>query len=143
MTDDSEVALSSEEVTALREVLTDHEVRFAMVFGSAGRPRGDPADIDLAVEFVEYRPTDDGYADTYLRLYSALEDELDREIDLVDVHSISPRFASVVFEDGVLILGTVDRRHDLAEQLAGESPSVGDARKRVAAAVDRLREGSS
>ncbi|WP_436344535.1 nucleotidyltransferase family protein [Natronorubrum sp. FCH18a] len=143
MTDDPEVALPSEEVTALREILTDHEVRFAVVFGSAGRPDGDPADVDLAVEFAECLPTDDGYTDTYLRLHSALENELGRDVDLVDVHSMSPRFASVVFDDGVRILGTVDRRHTLAEQLAGESQSVGDARKRVAAAVARLQEGSS
>ena len=143
MTDDLEVALSSAELASIREMLAEHGVRFAVVFGSAARPDGEPADIDLAVEFESLKPTDNGYADTYLALYSCLDDTLDRDVDLVDVYSISPQFASVVFDDGVRIRGTADRKRTLTEQLATESPSVGNARERVAAAIDRLREGAS
>lgn len=142
-TDDPEVALSSAELATCRELCTDHRVRFAVVFGSAGRPDGDLADIDLAVEFKARRPMDDGYTDAYLRLHSALEDALEWEIDLVDVHSMSPRFASVVFEDGVRILGTADRQRVLEAKFTGERPSVSDARERVAAAIDRLRKEKS
>ena len=128
-TDDPEVALSSAELATLREVCTEHEVRFAVEFDSAGRPNGDeePADLDLAVEFAALRPTDDGYADAYLSLPSTLKDELDREIDLVDVYSMSQRFASIVFDDGVRVIGTADRQHSLEAELAGERPSVSDA----------------
>jgi len=142
MTDDPEVALSSTELAAVRETLAEHGVRFAVVFGSATRPDDEPADIDLAVEFELWHPTDNGYADIYLALYSALDDRLDKDVDLVDVHSMSPQFASVVFDGGVRIYGTGDRERALEEQCTVESPSVGNARERVAAAIDRLREAS-
>lgn len=141
--DDPVVALTDDELQRLRDLLATHGVELAIVFGSAAHPESDPADVDLAVEFAERRPTDEGYAAAYLDLYSALEDELDRPVDLVDVRSTSPTFASVVFDDGVLVLGSTDRLAALERRLAGDEPSVEDARKRVAAAAGRLGEGSS
>lgn len=141
--DDSGVALTDDELQRLRDLLATHGVDLAVVFGSAARPESDPADVDIAVEFAEYHPTDDGYAAVYLDLYTALADELDAGVDLVDVHSTSPAFARVVFDDGVLVLGSTDRLASLERRLAGDEPSVEDARRRVAAAAGRLGEESS
>jgi predicted nucleotidyltransferase len=137
------VGLADEALERLRDLLIDHEVGLAIIFGSAARTGDDRADVDVAVEFVERRPTDEGYATAYLDLYSALEDELDCPVDLVDVHSTSPSFARVVFDDGVLVLGSRDRLATLRRRLAGEEPSVENAQERVAAAASRLREGFS
>lgn len=145
MPDEAErpVALPKAERRRLRELLVAHGVGLAVIFGSAATTDGPTGDLDIAVEFTEYRPTDDGYAEVYLALYSALEDGLEIEVDLVDVHSMPPEFASVVFEDGVLILGSSDRLATLERRLAGDKPSIEDARARVAAAAGRLSEGSS
>ena len=143
MADDPAVALTPGELSTISDVLVDHDVRLAIVFGSAAHPDGEPTDIDLAIEFTHRKPTDDGYADEYLGLRAALEDALERAVDLVDVRSMPPPFAAVVFEDGVRVVGTEDRHRRLEMELAGERPSVAASRDRVAAAVDRLREGST
>ena len=141
--DDPEVALAPETLRQLQGILDEHGVRLALLFGSAARPDGRPDDVDLAVEFADLTPKDDGYASAYLGLYTALEDELDVDVDLVDLRSTSPRFATVVFADGVLVVGSPDRRKTLAETLVGEAPSARDARERVAAAAARFKGESS
>ena len=138
----SAVALSADECRQLRDLLGSHDVGLAIVFGSTARSHDDPADLDIAVEFATKRPTDDGYAAAYIDLYTALEDEFARPVDLVDVHSMSPGFARVVIDDGVLIRGSSDRLATLERRLAGDSPSVADAQERVSAAASRLEEGS-
>lgn len=127
----------------VRGVLKDHPVSFAMVFGSAARVgHGRANDLDLAVEFGAIRPTDDGYSDVYLGLLSDLHDALDHEVDVVDVHALSPRFARAVFDAGVVILGTEDAKESLEQAVATGTLSVDDARDRVSAAAGRLKEGS-
>ncbi|MCU4800365.1 nucleotidyltransferase domain-containing protein [Halobacteria archaeon HArc-gm2] len=141
--DEERVALTGDELECLRDVLAAHGVGLAVLFGFTVQPDADPADLDIAIEFSEYRPTDEGYAAVYLDLYSTLEDEIERPVDLVDVHSTSPPFASVVFDDGVLVLGSEERLETLERRLTGDEPSVENARKRVTAAASRLREGFS
>jgi hypothetical protein len=99
--------------------------------------------VDLAVEFEELRPDDDGYSDAYLRLLSDLEETLSVTVDIVDVHTMPPEFARVVFDQGILLRGTEQRRSELEQAIAGDELTVSEARERVAAAADRLREGSS
>jgi predicted nucleotidyltransferase len=128
----------------VREVLAQHSVSFALLFGSGARvSTTEMGDVDLAVEFEELRPDDDGYSDAYLRLLSDFEETLSVAVDIVDVHTMPPAFARVVFDQGILLLGTDQRRVELEQPIAGDELTVNDARKRVAAAVDRLREESS
>lgn len=128
----------------MREVLARHSVSFALLFGSGARASTtEMGDVDLAIEFEELRPDNDGYSDAYLRLLSDLEETLSVAVDVVDVHTMPPEFARVVFDQGLLLLGTDQRRADLEQAIAGDEPTVNEARKRVAAAVDRLREESS
>ncbi len=128
----------------LRSVLDGHPVSFAMVFGSAARgSMDDRSDVDVAVEFDDHRPGDDGYSDVYLRLVSDLDGALPTDVDVVDVHSMPPQFARVAFDDGDAIVGSDSRRRELEREMAGDSPSRSNAHARVAAAAERLREGSS
>lgn len=126
----------------LQDILQNHGLRLAAVFGSTVRRPDEPADLDLLIEFEDLRPGDDGYASAYLSLYSSLEDELAVDVDLVDVHSMSPEFAHIALEEAVLLVGNPDRLAALARRYANESPSVTDARERIAAAAARL-EGES
>ena len=124
----------------LRRVLTSHPVSFAMLFGSMARGEaGDANDIDLAVEFRTHRPTDDGYSEVYLGLIDDLETVLSTPVDVVDVHTMDESFASVVFEEGKVLVGD-DRCAELAAEVAGSPISAAEARDRIAAAADRLRE---
>lgn len=137
-----DVALSTDTLQRLRDVLTAHDVKLALLFGSAARPNEEPADIDIAIAFEDHRPTDTGYAAVYFDLLADLTD-LECDVDVVDVHTMQPQFSSVVFDEGVLIVGSPDRRDALAEQLVQTEPTLEDARERIGAAATRLREQSS
>ena len=124
----------------LQRVLAAHPVSFAMLFGSAvENPIAAAGDIDLAVEFETHRPSDDGYSEVYLKLAADLEAVLSTEVDVVDVHTMDESFATVVFDEGEVLIGD-DRRSELTASIAGAGPSAERARTRVAAAADRLTE---
>lgn len=142
MTDErAEAMLDEERLAVLRRVLEGHAVSFAMLFGStAHRAHTPESDVDLAVEFDDVRPADDGYSDAYLGLLTDLEESLTTSVDVVDVHSLTPRFARAVFDSGVVVIGDDERRAALERDLAADSLSIDDARERVATAVERLEE---
>lgn len=128
---------------AVREVLEDHPVSFAMVFGSAARgTASESSDLDVAIELADVRPGDAGYSDAFLRVYTDVSDSLPGEVDVVDVHTMTPEFASVAFDEGVVVVGSASRGAELERELTGAEPSVEDARKRVETAVRRLRDGA-
>ena len=135
-------ALNTDTEKRLETLCADHGVELAVVFGSSARRADAAGDLDLAVAFADHRPTDPGYASVFLDLRAALASALDPEIDLVDIRSMPPRFASVVFEDGVVVYGSEDRLRTLADRLAGDPPSVAEASARVSAAATRLTEES-
>lgn len=133
--------LDEEQLAVIRRVLERHSVSFAMLFGSTvHQTHTAEHDLDLAVEFDEMHPADDGYSDAYLGLLSDLEDALTTSVDVVDVHSLTPQFARAVFDTGVVILGDDEHRAALERDLAADTLSVDDARERVATAVERLEE---
>lgn len=140
---DSELPLDVDQRRRLRDVLRNNDVALAAVFGSTVRGDDDPADLDLAIEFEDYRPGDDGYASVFLTLYSALEDALAVEVDLVDVHSMAPGFASAALSDAILLVGDAERLDALVRWYEADAPSDTDARERIAAAAARLGKGST
>jgi len=126
----------------LREVLSEAPVSFALVFGSTARGTATgESDLDIAVEFEDVRPGDDGYSDTYLRTHVAVAEAIPGDVDLVDVHSMSPVFASIAFAEGTVVVGSESRRDELEAELASE-PSLERARERVTGAARRLRDGA-
>lgn len=136
------VPLDEDVLDRVLTVLSDHPVSFAMVFGSSSRDGlAEGSDIDLAVEFSEKRPTDDGYSEVYLRLLSDLNGLFSHDVDVVDVHSLTPRFARAVFDSGVVVFGSAEEKETLESELETGSLSVDEARERVSAAAQRLEEG--
>lgn len=128
----------------IREVLERHSVQFGVLFGSQVRgTSSQQSDVDIAFEFDDRRPGDEGYANRYLQLLNDLDETLPVPVDLVDVHTISPSFARVTLEEGTILVGTETRRDELVREYAGEKPTLEDAKERVAAAADRLRAEES
>lgn len=133
--------MAVEPIGRIHDVLEGHPVSFALLFGSAAREEPTtPRDVDIVVEFESHRPGDDGYFERYVALLGDLEAAADSRVDLVDVRSMSPQFARIAFDEGRVLVGTDDRRAALEREFAGEPPSAAEARERVAAVADRLRE---
>ncbi|MFB6179131.1 MAG: nucleotidyltransferase family protein [Halorientalis sp.] len=140
---DVEESLDEATLIRIREFLSRHCVSFAMVFGSVARSDATTeSDLDLAVSFEDVRPEDDGYSDRYLRLRSDLDDVVPFDVDVVDVHTMSESFASVAFEHGEVVRGSEADRSRLKSELAGDELTTGEAKNRVTAATERLRETS-
>lgn len=128
----------------LRERLEDQPVRLAVLFGShATGETHTHSDVDLAIELDGLRPGDDGYNDALFGVIATASETLDTDdVDVVDVHTLSPRFAHAVFETAVLVYGSRERLETLAETIPTAEPTVEEARKRVTDAADRLTSGT-
>lgn len=101
----------------LREVLADHPVRVAVLFGSQVTGRVDPrSDVDLVVEFDQ---TVDERTDAFLSLLTDLSVALDRnDLDLALVSDIEPRVGRAAFTHGTVLVGSADRIEQLRERFA-------------------------
>jgi predicted nucleotidyltransferase len=132
-------------IDALRRTLEEYPISFASVFGSqvTDDPATSSSDVDIAVEFEARRPGDEEYNELYFAVLGAVEDAVSPDVDLIDVRTMSPAFAHVVFANGERLIGTDDRQAQLEAELTGEPPTFEEARERVAAAATRLREKRS
>lgn len=127
-------------IERLASVCSRHPVTFAMLFGSAARgEESERSDLDLAVEFEE-RVREDGYGEAYLRLRSDLAAELGRDVDVIRIDAMSPAFAHVAFDEGIVVVGDGKRKDELAREIAGPLPSVSKSRERIADAASRLAD---
>ena len=132
--------MNSERIDTVVAVLEEKPVSFAMVFGSIARnDAAERSDIDIAVEFETIRPGDEGYSDVFLETYNAVDEAVSVEIDLIDVHSMPPAFASSALDGGMILLGSEERRIELTEELA-QKPSLEEAQRRVSEAAKRLND---
>jgi predicted nucleotidyltransferase len=91
----------------LRSVLQDHPVQLAILFGSYARGTAHPrSDIDIAIELDTLRPADQDYNDVFFTLSADLSETLGTDdIDLVDIHTLSPTLAETVFDNGICLIG--------------------------------------
>ena len=126
----------------LRSTLDDAPVRLAILFGSRVTGRiHTQSDIDLAVEFADIEPGDPAYNETFFGLTAALSDALGTDdIDLVDIRSLSPSLARSVFDDGILVLGTVDRAETLSASILSDEPDERSPGDRFDDALRRIDE---
>lgn len=125
---------------ALQAVLREHPIRLAILFGShATETTHATSDIDLAVEFDEHRPSDPSYNDVFLGLSADLSDALETDdVDLVDLHSVSPALAAAIFEQGVLLVGEAEHAAELRRKLTPSESDQQSPRDRLDAALDRI-----
>lgn len=131
---------ASLDLDALQAVLREHPVRLAILFGShPTRSTHATSDIDLAVEFDDHRPTDPSYNDVFLGLSADLSDVLETDdVDLVDLHAVSPVLAAAIFENGVLLVGAAEHATELRRQLTAHESDQQSPRDRLDAALDRI-----
>lgn len=131
-------------VRPLRAVLEESPVRLAVLFGShaSGRPH-DQSDVDVAIELPDVEPGDPGYNDEFFGISAEIAEALGTDnVDVVDLHSLSPSIARSVFENGVLLVGSVERAETLRKRLIEEPESNPDRapRDRIDDALRRIDE---
>lgn len=127
---------------AIRSTLEAHPVRLAVLFGSHARGESHArSDIDLAVELDGIRPGQPAFNETFFGLSADLSEALETDgIDLVDVHTISPPLVRVVFEDGVILVGSERRAEQLREELGADIERDRSPRERFDEALRRIDE---
>lgn len=99
------MSLSDKYVLAVRKICSQHGVKKLYVFGSV---LNDKFNTDSDIDFiVDFEPLDiDRYADNFFSLKAALEDALDRKIDLLEEQAIrNPYFKQVVESQRQLVYG--------------------------------------
>lgn len=128
------------DLDALQEVLREHPVRLAILFGShATETTHSQSDIDLAVEFDTHRPSEPSYNDEFLGLSADLSDVLGTDdVDLVDLHAASSSLATAIFDNGVLLVGELEHATELRQQLTAAESEQPSPRKQFDAALDRI-----
>ncbi|WP_050033568.1 type VII toxin-antitoxin system MntA family adenylyltransferase antitoxin [Halorubrum halophilum] len=130
------------DIEAVRAVLREHPVRLAILFGShATETTHDTSDIDIAVEFDGHEPADQGYNEIFLGLSVDLSDELNTDdIDLVDLHAVSPPLATAIFENGILLIGNSDHAAERRRELTTDENDQQTPRERLDTALDRIND---
>lgn len=131
---------ASLDLDALQAVLREHPVQLAILFGShATETTHAASDIDLAVEFDAHRPSNPRYNDVFLGLSADLSDTLGTDdVDLVDLHAVSPALGTAIFEKGVLLVGEQEHATELHRQLTTAESEQPSPRERLGAALDRI-----
>lgn len=112
--------MDREDITAtISATIEDHPVALAILFGSQATGTSHPAsDIDIAIELADLRPGDAGYNDVFLGVSAALAEAFGTDnVDVVDVHSLSPEMARSVLTSGHLVAGDPARLERLRRQL--------------------------
>lgn len=128
------------DLDTLRSVLREHPVGLAILFGShATETTHTASDIDLTVEFADLRPSDPDYNDVFLGLSADISETLGTDdVDLVDLHTVSPTLAAAIFENGVLLVGEQEHATELRRQLAAADSEQPSPRERLDEALDRI-----
>ncbi|MDS0301035.1 nucleotidyltransferase domain-containing protein [Halogeometricum sp. S1BR25-6] len=131
---------ASLDLDALLGVLREHPVQLVILFGShATGTTHSASDIDIAVEFDAQRPSDPSYNDIFLGLSADLSDTLGTDdVDLVDLHAVSPALAEAIFENGVLLIGDQERAAELRQQITTSDTEPQSPRERLDAALARI-----
>lgn len=130
------------DVGAVQAVLQEHPVRLAILFGShATETTHSTSDIDLAVEFDEHEPADQGYNDVFFGLSADLSDELNTDdVDLVDLNTASQSLATAIFENGILLIGNSDHVAELRRELTANENDQRTPRERLDTALNRIND---
>lgn len=133
-------ALDASLVEPLCEVLQEHPVRLAILFGSHATGTAHSAsDIDLAVELDSLRSSDAGYNEAFFGVSADLSAALEtNDVDLVDLHSTTPALATSIFEHGVLLMGDQEHAAALREELTPPGDTSPSPRERLDAALARI-----
>lgn len=127
-------------VERVRSTLQDHPVAIAILFGSHATDASIPeSDIDIAIAFEGIRSGDSGYNTAFLGLSADLSDALGTDdVDLVDLHSMSPSLVEAIFEHGVLLIGTEETAAGLHQHLTESNAADHSPRDRLDTALAQI-----
>lgn len=124
----------------IQEVLRDHPVRLAVLFGSQVTDTADAqSDIDIAVELTE--EAHDSPLQAVMDLLTDLSIALDRnDIDLSLVSDLTPRVGRAAFSEGELLVGSPERaehhREHFEQRVTEQSRA--DLRERFDAVLENV-----
>ncbi|WP_323173252.1 nucleotidyltransferase domain-containing protein [Natrialba sp. PRR66] len=131
----------------LLEVLQEHPVKLAILFGSHAQGETHAgSDLDIAVVLETVRPDHPDYNDVFFGLSADLSAALETdEIDLVDLQTASPDLVESIFAQGVLLIGEPEDAAAIETQLRPTESSDQSPRERFDAALAKIDEhlGSS
>ena len=126
----------------VQNTLRKHPVKLAILFGSHATDTSTPqSDIDIAVAFENVRSSDAGYNSAFFGLSADLSDILSSDdVDLVDLHSMSPSLLETAFEHGLLLVGDEQTAATMRQQLIEPSTAERSPRDRLDTALARIDE---
>lgn len=129
-------------IETLRGILREHSVQFAFLFGSYATETVHPAsDVDIAVELPVTNREDPAYNKAFFGLSADLSDALETDdVDLVDIHGLSPRVAESVFDEGVLLVGDPDHAEEIRRCVIDGSSDSQSPRERFDSALAKIDE---
>ncbi|SEP19752.1 Predicted nucleotidyltransferase [Halogranum amylolyticum] len=129
-------------VETIRGILREHSVQCALLFGSHATATTHPtSDIDIAVELETTRREDPTYNDAFFSLSADLSEALETDdVDLVDIHTLSPRVAASVFEEGILLVGDPEHAEELRRRVTDKSSDTRSPRERFDDALAKIDE---
>nr|WP_049894638.1 nucleotidyltransferase domain-containing protein [Halogranum salarium] len=129
-------------IETLRGILREHSVQCALCFGSHATATTHPmSDIDIAVELETTQRENPAYNDAFFSLSADLSEALETDdVDLVDIHTLSPRVAASVFEEGILLVGDLEHAKDLRRRVTDTSSDTRSPRERFDDALARIDE---
>ncbi len=133
------------DLDALQGVLREHPIRLVILFGSyATETTHATSDIDVAVKFNDHRPLDPSYNNVFFELSVELSEALEADnVDLVDLHAVSPQLATTIFEQGILLVGETEHATELDRRLTAYDPDQQSPCERLDAALDRIDDHHS
>ncbi|MFD1648007.1 type VII toxin-antitoxin system MntA family adenylyltransferase antitoxin [Haloarchaeobius litoreus] len=125
---------------ALESSLREHPVRFAILFGSHATGEAHPSsDIDIAVELSGVQPSDPAFNDAFLGLSADLSETLQTdEVDLVEVHTVSPELADSILSNGVILVGDERIASSRLRELAKKRSKSKSPRERLDTAISNI-----
>jgi predicted nucleotidyltransferase len=126
----------------LHAVFEEHPVECAILFGSHATATTHPrSDIDIAVALELTDRTDPAYNDAFFSLSAEVSETLGADdVDLVDIHTLSPRIGEAVFEQGLLLFGDPESVADLRTQVSAASNTAQSPRQRFDQALAKIDE---
>ena len=127
-------------IETIRGVLREHSVQCALCFGSHATATTHPtSDIDIAVELETTQREDLAYNDAFFSLSADLSEALETdEVDLVDIHTLSPSVAASVFEEGILLVGDPEHAEELRRRVTDRSSDTRSPRERFDDALAKI-----
>lgn len=139
----SDVQSDTIDLEAIRAVLADNDVQYAVVFGSVARgEETSTSDIDLCLQFSDDRSRRERF-DRRNRIDSVVQRYTTQFVDVSDLEALPDEIALNALRDGVVIYGNERAKETDEQHLEGRVKGSKDEHTRERREfIDRLAEGN-